>query len=80
MKTVSLKQKEERRILRGHPWVFSNELVQPVGEFSPGELVDVMGFAGMFVGRGYINPQSLITVRILTRKKEEINHDCGQVC
>lgn len=75
MKTVRLKQKEERRILRGHPWVFSNELLQPVGECSPGEIVDVLDFAGKFVGRGYINPHTLIAVRILTRKREEIGSD-----
>jgi 23S rRNA (cytosine1962-C5)-methyltransferase len=75
MKTVKLKQKEERRILRGHPWVFSNELLQPVETFSPGEVVDVLGFSGRFVGRGYINPHTLIAVRILTRKPEEINGD-----
>ncbi len=75
MKTVKLGQKEERRILRGHPWVFSNELLQPVGEFSPGEVVDVLDFSGRFLGRGYINPHTLITVRILTRKQEEIDSE-----
>lgn len=73
MKTVKLRQKEERRILRGHPWVFSNELMQPVGEFSPGEVVDVLDFSGRFLGRGYINPHTLIAVRILTRRQEEID-------
>jgi 23S rRNA (cytosine1962-C5)-methyltransferase len=73
MKTVKLRQKEERRILRGHPWVFSNELLQPVGECSPGEVVDVLDFSGKFLGRGYINPHTLIAVRILTRKQEEID-------
>ena len=73
MKTIKLRQKEERRILRGHPWVFSNELLQPVGEFSPGEVVDVLDFSGRFLGRGYINPHTLIAVRILTRKQEEID-------
>jgi 23S rRNA (cytosine1962-C5)-methyltransferase len=73
MKTVKLRQKEERRILRGHPWVFSNELLQPVGECSPGEIVDVLDFSGRFLGRGYINPHTLIAVRILTRKQEEID-------
>jgi 23S rRNA (cytosine1962-C5)-methyltransferase len=73
MKTVKLRQKEERRILRGHPWVFSNELLQPVGEFSPGDVVDVLDFSGRFLGRGYINPHTLIAVRILTRKHEEID-------
>ena len=75
MKTVKLKNKEERRILRGHPWVFSNELQNMPAELSPGELVDVLDHAGRFVGRGYINPHTLIAVRILTRKQEEIDAD-----
>ncbi len=73
MKTVKLKQKEERRILRGHPWVFSNELDRAPVEFTPGEIVDVLDNAGRFLGRGYINPHSLIAVRLLTRTREDIN-------
>ncbi len=72
MKTIKLKQKEDRRILRGHPWVFSNELGRMSATFEPGEIVDVQDVSGRFVGRGYINPRSLIAVRILTRKQEEI--------
>ena len=72
-KTVKLKKKEERRILRGHPWIFSNELERLTGSFSPGEIVDVADSTGRFIGRGYINPHSLITIRILTRKQEEID-------
>ena len=75
MKTVHLKQKEDRRITRGHPWVFSNELRELPRELVPGELVDVLDASSRFVGRGYINPRSLIAVRILTRKQEEINTD-----
>lgn len=73
MKTVKLKKKEERRILRGHPWIFSNELERLTGLFSPGEIVDVTDSTGRFIGRGYINPHSLIAIRILTRKQEEID-------
>jgi 23S rRNA (cytosine1962-C5)-methyltransferase len=73
MKVIKLKQKEDRRILRGHPWVFSNELERMSATFEPGEIVDVQDFLGRFVGRGYINPRSLIAVRILTRKEEEID-------
>jgi 23S rRNA (cytosine1962-C5)-methyltransferase len=75
MKTIHLKQKEERRILRGHPWVFSNELREMPRDLSPGELVEVADFSGAFIGRGYINPHTLIAVRILTRKREEIDRD-----
>src|SRR5574337_956872 len=73
MKTVKLKKKEERRILRGHPWVFSNEIERIPGDFSPGDIVDVLDNSGKFVGRGYINPHSLIAVRILSRKQDEID-------
>ncbi len=73
MKTVKLKQKEDRRILRGHPWVFSNELDHSPAEYTPGELVEVLDNAGGFIGRGYINPHSLIAVRLLTRIREEID-------
>jgi 23S rRNA (cytosine1962-C5)-methyltransferase len=73
MKTVKLKNKEERRILRGHPWVFSNELQNMPAELSPGELVDVLGHDDRFIGRGYINPHTLIAARILTRKQEDID-------
>ena len=75
MKNVRLKKKEERRILRGHPWVFSNELQGIPAGTMPGEIVDVLDVSGAFIGRGYINPHSLIAVRLLTRKQEEIDLD-----
>jgi 23S rRNA (cytosine1962-C5)-methyltransferase len=53
--------------------VFSNELDPSPVEFTPGELVDVLDNAGRFLGRGYINPHSLIAVRLLTRTQEEID-------
>ena len=73
MKTVTLKKREDRRILRGHPWVFSNELLDIPKDASPGELVEVTDFSGQFIGRGYLNPHTLIAVRILTRRREEID-------
>ena len=73
MQTVKLKSKEERRILRGHPWVFSNELQTVPAGLPPGAIVDVIDHAGRFIGRGYFNPHTLIAVRILTRTQEEID-------
>jgi 23S rRNA (cytosine1962-C5)-methyltransferase len=73
MKTVQLKKKEERRVLRGHPWVFSNELQEIPVAITPGDIVDVLDSSGRFVGRGYINPHTLIAVRMLTKKRQEIS-------
>jgi 23S rRNA (cytosine1962-C5)-methyltransferase len=73
MRTIKLKKKEERRIQRGHPWVFSNEVQDLPADAVPGALVEVRDNAGNFIGRGYMNPRSLIAVRILTRKQEDID-------
>jgi 23S rRNA (cytosine1962-C5)-methyltransferase len=63
----------ERRLLLGHPWVFSNEIASDLRQFEPGSLVDVYSHGGTFIGRGYINPRSLITVRLLSRERETID-------
>ncbi len=62
---VVLRKNEERRVLAGHRWVFSNE----IGTFPPKErsplLVDVRSSSGRFLGTGLYNPHSLISVRLL---------------
>jgi len=73
MITVHLKPKEDRRIRRGHPWIFSNELQRIGDAVLPGDPVEVVDATGKFVGRGYINPRSLIAVRLLTRNQESMD-------
>lgn len=72
---VKLKVGEDKRIIRGHSWIFDNEIASIEGEVTPGAIVDVYSFKDSFVGRGYINPKSKIRIRILTYKQEEINRD-----
>lgn len=62
-----------KRILAGHPWIFANELAQSPKGFEPGTLVEVVDRHGTFLGIGYINPASLIAVRLLTRRREAID-------
>ena len=73
IQTIRLKKNEEKRILNGHPWVFSNEIENFSSQIEPGIIVDIEDYKGRFIGRGYFNPRSLISVRILTREKEEID-------
>lgn len=61
------------RLLSGHLWVFSNELASSPKKFLPGSLVELKDRKGNFLGIGYANPHSLISIRVLTRKKEEID-------
>ena len=72
MTKVFLKKKIQNRVLLGHPWVFGNEVDLIDEDAKAGDIVDVFTHAGFFVGRGYINPQSQILVRLLTRDKEEV--------
>lgn len=72
IRTLRLNRKEDRRIRRGHPWIFSNEIEGKFTGIEPGELVHVADHTGRPVGTGYANPHSLITVRIMCRHGEEV--------
>ncbi len=74
-KEIVLKQNEEKRILSGHPWVFSNEINEIKGKPLVGDIVRLLSASGVFLGVGFFNPHSLIAVRLLTRREEEINQD-----
>ena len=72
-KTVTLKKKEDRRITDGHLWAFSNEIAKLEGELQAGDIVHLNNHKNEFLGIGFYNPHSLIAVRLLSRKDEEIN-------
>ncbi len=63
------------RILSGHLWVFSNELAESPKKYEPGSVLELRDKSNNFLGIGYVNPHSLISIRVLTRKKEEINEE-----
>lgn len=74
METVFLKKGEDRRLRIGHLWVFSNEIDtrrSPLSSFTPGQSVLVADSGGRPLGTGYINPASLIAVRMVNRKADE---------
>ena len=57
----------------GHPWIYNNEIDRIAGTVSPGDIVEVYYFDGQLAGRGYINPASQIMIRLLTRKRDQID-------
>lgn len=71
MAQVRLAQNRRHRVTGGHPWVYRTEVAEITGEFSPGDIVEVVDFKKRFIGKGYINPASQILVRIMTRDPEE---------
>jgi 23S rRNA (cytosine1962-C5)-methyltransferase len=62
-----------KRITAGHLWVFSNELHENPKQYVPGSLVEIYDMKENFLGVGYINPKSLISVRILSREKVSVD-------
>ena len=67
---LRLKRGEERRLLAGHLWVFSNEVDNertPLGELAPGTVVQLRSHRDAFLGYAYVNPHALICARILSR-------------
>ena len=73
---VRIKKGEARALKAGGMWIYDNEIDTITGDFTNGDIVTVEDFDGYFLGRGFINTNSKITIRIMTRKKDtEINED-----
>lgn len=66
---VTLKKGEGRTLKAGGAWVYDNEIDSILGRFENGDIVTVHDFDGYFLGYGFINTNSRITIRILSRKK-----------
>jgi len=77
MKSLFLNKNVSNRVESGHPWVFANEINKGKAldaAAKAGEIVNLFTHDKKFIGKGYVNPQSQIMVRLLTRdKNEEIN-------
>lgn len=66
---VTVKKGEGRTVKAGGAWIYDNEIDSIKGSFENGEIVSVCDFDGFFMGYGFINTRSKITVRLLSRKK-----------
>ena len=68
MAIVTLKKGEGRTLKSGGMWIFDNEIASVSGGVLNGDLVEVQDFDGYPMGTGFINQNSKIRVRILTRQ------------
>ena len=64
---VTLKKGEGRTIKAGGAWIFDNEIASIVGHFTNGDIVIVHDFDGYPMGKGFINQNSKIRIRMMTR-------------
>ena len=69
---VTLKKGEGRTIKAGGAWIYDNEIETIAGSFKNGDIVKVADFDGYPMGAGFINQNSKIRIRMLTRNRESI--------
>ena len=69
---VTLKKGEGRSLKSGGMWVYDNEIDSITGGFENGDVVEVRDFDGYCMGCGYINTNSKIRIRMLSRKRDTV--------
>lgn len=73
VQALYLKRGEDTRLRAGHLWVFSNEVdVQrsPLSGFEAGQVCAIVDSRDKPIGVGYVNPNSLICARLVSRGLE----------
>ena len=69
---LRLLKDQERRLLAGHCWVYSNEVdtrATPLKGLEPGQTVALFGHGGRWLGYAHANPHSLICARLISRDR-----------
>ena len=73
---VKIKKGKGRNLKSGGLWIFDNEIDGISGDFANGDLVAVHDFDDYYLGCGFINTNSKIRVRVMSRVKgQEIDHE-----
>ena len=72
---VHIKKGEARSLKAGGMWIYDNEVESISGNFENGDMVEVVDFDGYFLGHGFINTRSKITVRVMSRKRDAVIDD-----
>lgn len=72
---VHIKKGEGRTLKSGGAWVYDNEVASVEGEFQNGDPVTVVDFDGYPLGNGFINVNSKLRVRMMTRRAEQMIDD-----
>ena len=71
MSLVTLKKNEGHSVKNGGLWIYNNEIENISGRFINGSIVDVEDYDHRYIGKGYINQNSKIRIRLLTRNKDQ---------
>lgn len=66
LQTVIISKRAEIAVKGGHPWVYGTEIKSAEEGIGPGDIVTVLSSKGKFLGSGFYNPHSKITVRVFS--------------
>lgn len=68
---VIIDEKGRKQQESGHPWIYDNEVLNIEGKYENGDIVDVLSQNGKYLGSGFINDNSKIIVRIISRNAND---------
>ncbi len=72
---IQLRTGTKGKLKASHPWIYKHQIYASRSSAKPGDIVSVVNAKGAFVGRGYYNPASAISVRLLTFNDEPVNNE-----
>ena len=73
MASAILNPGRESRVFSGHPWVFRSDIARVEGRHEPGDVLKVVSHKGKVLGMALYNPQSQITLRMMSLREETID-------
>ena len=68
---IIITDKGKKQVENGHPWVFEGEIINIDGNYINGDLVDVISEKNKYLGTGFINDNSKIRIRIISRNTND---------
>lgn len=74
MAKAILTKGSEKKVEYGHPWIYRSDIDNVEAGANPGDIVDICSNKNKFLGRGFYNPKSQISLRILTYEHEQIDY------
>lgn len=68
---ATISEKAEKSLRGGHPWVYADEVISVSGDYENGDIVDVMSGKDRYLGSGFINDNSKIRIRLISRNAND---------
>lgn len=70
-KKVYITKKGEASVINGHPWIYKGEITSFDNDINNGDIVDVRSSKDKYLGSGFYNNNSLITIRLISRNAND---------